>query len=239
MKTRQSLVSNSSSSSFILVFPKRPGCVAEVQQHMFNGVDKTIKSQYSDYGRTTRDISIDVFNSLEHKNKCATQKDLYEEFLTLAHHNAYYAFENGSMNKGTLNSDIHKVMDCVKMFGDAKYLDLLRDISEIDEEYYIQHDALVIKHGTAKMKWDQYPKAFTDEEAELNKIRWDKQRPLSDKKDKIIEKKAKAMMKEFVDEHKGWWYTIISYSDNEGEYGSFMEHSDIFRHMNHIQISHH
>ena len=112
MKTRQSLVSNSSSSSFIVVFPKRPESVNDVQQCMFNMVDKTIKAEYSDYSRTSREICIDVFRDIEEKHRCASQKDLLEEFRTLAHHEAYYAFENGrwSNRRDTSLEDIDKVM---------------------------------------------------------------------------------------------------------------------------------
>ena len=238
MKTRTSLVSNSSSSSFIVVFPNRPKSVDDVHKFMFNGLDGSIKSNYSEYSQTNREISESVFNTLKEKMRIASMKDLEEEFRSLVHHDVYYAFENGCRRDQDYD-DIHKMLECVDMFGSPDYLKILKDIQNIDNEYNSRGDELVRKYNVAGLHYDKYPKEYNDARAKLDQERWDKQRPLQNKKDKILDKKAKARVKDFIENHKGWWYTIISYSDNEGEHGSFMEHSNIFRHLNHIQISHH
>jgi hypothetical protein len=53
--------------------------------------------------------------------------------------------------------------------------------------------------------------------------------------DKISTKKAK----EFIKDNSGKYIYVFSYSDNDGDYFSTMEHGDIFSNLNHIRTSYH
>jgi hypothetical protein len=80
MKTRNGFVSNSSSSSFVVAFPKKPKNPAEVWEIMFGGKDVVV-SCYDNGGLSYSDIASRVFHSLEsNKFKKATLKDIVEEF---------------------------------------------------------------------------------------------------------------------------------------------------------------
>ena len=60
--------------------------------------------------------------------------------------------------------------------------------------------------------------------------------------DELSEKnrqKAEKIATNFIKENKGKVAYIFSYSDNDGEFESEMEHGDTFRNFPHITISHH
>jgi hypothetical protein len=43
---------------------------------------------------------------------------------------------------------------------------------------------------------------------------------------------------DWISEHKGWWYTILEYSD-DSDIGSILEHGNIFKHVEHLKASNH
>ncbi len=70
MKTRQGFVSNSSSSSFLVVFPHKPESVEELQKILF-GDAKTYSGDYSDHNWDTEIIAKIVWNNLEAQDPCS------------------------------------------------------------------------------------------------------------------------------------------------------------------------
>ena len=58
---------------------------------------------------------------------------------------------------------------------------------------------------------------------------------LSALRTKVAMKDAKA----FLNDNKGKFVFVISYSDNDGAQGATMEHGDIFRNVPHVVISNH
>jgi hypothetical protein len=57
--------------------------------------------------------------------------------------------------------------------------------------------------------------------------------------DIIRKKNGLFMYKKFKQENKGKKIVILSYGDENGSFDSVMEHGEIFRNVNHIQVSHH
>lgn len=76
MKTRKGFVSNSSSSSFIVVFPKVPKNAKEVQEIMFHGKEGGL-SVYEFDGLSFSQISKIVYNDIKDLQP-ATKKDLID-----------------------------------------------------------------------------------------------------------------------------------------------------------------
>lgn len=60
-----------------------------------------------------------------------------------------------------------------------------------------------------------------------------------DEHDKINKKKAKQIAEKFIEQNEGKVAYFFSYSDNDGEFWSEMEHGDTFRNFPHVTISHH
>jgi len=73
MKIRNGFVSNSSSSSFVVAFPKKPESAEEVQEIMFGNTECEAFDCY-DYETTTTEIAEQVFKDI----KKATIKDMAE-----------------------------------------------------------------------------------------------------------------------------------------------------------------
>jgi hypothetical protein len=97
MKTRNGFVSNSSSSSFVVAFPKKPKDAADVWKFMYDSKDGGI-SVYDYDGLSHSQISSTVFNDIKHGNfKRATLKDLIELFSQRYHYAKNVIWFHGSI----------------------------------------------------------------------------------------------------------------------------------------------
>ena len=78
MKTRQGFVSNSSSSSFIIAFDKKPESAKELQTLMFDSTEKTLAHPYNEgVFYATSKIAKTVFEDIQ-SAKPITAKELKE-----------------------------------------------------------------------------------------------------------------------------------------------------------------
>jgi len=238
MKTRMSLVSNSSSSSFIVVFPHKPQTEDEIFQFLFNGQDGQIDSCYDDnYHMTHRQISSIAFKDCFNKNK-ATLKELTEEFSSLV----YYEFYK--IEEAVKKDDIQAILDIDNFCEDSEsiteLIKLTRELEQMKKEEDMEHATLRRTFGILLngQKTDEESQEFKDADIKLRQFWWKKMSPIGKKKQKILDKITKERVQEFINDHKGWWYTILNYEDHSPE-GSFMEHQNVFRHVENIQICHH
>jgi len=80
MKIRNGFVSNSSSSSFVVVFPRKPENTKDVMEFMFNGKEGGI-SVYDLNGLSHSQIAERVFRDIEHSGfKTATKSEIIDRF---------------------------------------------------------------------------------------------------------------------------------------------------------------
>jgi len=59
------------------------------------------------------------------------------------------------------------------------------------------------------------------------------------KRDNENEKRAKAILKQFMKDNSDATFYVFEFSDNDGSYFSALEHGNVFRKLNHIQTSYH
>lgn len=78
-----------------------------------------------------------------------------------------------------------------------------------------------------KTKFLNFPK----DEIEIRRI-WDES-------DKINDERASNIIDAFIEDHKDHFFAVMEFSDNDGGFWSMMEHSGIFKNIDHIQTSYH
>lgn len=272
MKVRNGFISNSSSSSFVVAFPKKPKTVADVLKYMFEGKEGGV-SVYDQRGLSYSQVSKILFNDLKHGNfKKATLKDVIEEFSGQLHYytpgnnNVFWCGKINDEHGGAWSDRLGRYCG-----NNKKLLEQLRlatiESEEKDKELRKKEDSILAKSGLKQPKYayrggkDLYTqKPYTDQEVkatddyhkamdkfrESNKefIAFDKERHkiwngAHSKSHDLSYKIAEEDAKNFLDDHKGEFVFIISYSDNNGGDGCTMEHGNIFRNVPYVRISHH
>lgn len=164
MKTRTGFVSNSSSSSFVIGFPKKPETVAEMKETLFpEGKSQSIQCYGSTYGADQ--VAETVFNDIKDQKPLTKKKIL------------------AAIREGEFE-------------GMPRYPD---SIFRLNGQAY--HDAW------AKYEADRLvaAQAFYEKKLATSKLK----------------------------------YFEVEYSDNDGDYGSTLEHGDTFSNITHIRVSHH
>ena len=238
MKIRYSLISNSSSSSFIIIFPKKPKTADAVFKYMFNGVSG-YAGHDDNFRMSYKEISDRVFNDLKN-NKINIKEELLHEFKTLV------SLKLMNMETDYLRDKIsvvvtitkEKEFDLNQISLILKYLDNytqlrgLRDLCS-EEQDYLRRDMKV-----TNIPWGQEPQEYKDKYYEIQKKYHTKTSPIVDENNKIINQLASDKVNKFISENDGWWYTILRYDDHS-DVGSLMEHGNVFRNIKHITISHH
>jgi hypothetical protein len=73
----------------------------------------------------------------------------------------------------------------------------------------------------------------------FNKKKFKLWREQADVRHNLSSEMAEKDAKNFLEDNKGKFIFIISYSDNDGSKGTVMEHGDIFKNVSHVRISHH
>ena len=88
MKVRNGFVSNSSSSSFVVVLDKKPENSSELKKVLF-GKKETYKYEWSEKVYQTSDIAEKVFKDMEDSIRLTTMEELFGEFEDIENERFY------------------------------------------------------------------------------------------------------------------------------------------------------
>jgi hypothetical protein len=216
MKLRSGFVSNSSSSSFIIGFNKRPDTVEELREMMFNELVEWDGDYLGTY--PTTEIAEAIFDELTVQDpnefgevygivtREQAEKELDEYHDLFATSVAVHG--SGPDNHGFMEDDI------ISVFGDdyesnIKYREWLEIWEEID--------------------------TLTDDMFEDRRARWDREWELKKRAMHLVN----CLITEVrVDIFDAPVILLVEYEDHD-DFGAFMEHSNVFKNLPYIRISKH
>lgn len=183
MKTRRGFVSNSSSSSFVVAFPRRPKTVEDVMEMMFGSFTRIKSTVYpEDEPFAAYDIARCIFNNIGRK-RGNNSREINKEFKGIEY------------SDGNAGGWFKNMADAIYESDDGLSFSIPKQADQIREIWH------------------------------RNEIK--------------RKKLAKSLGKSWLERHKDGVSYIFSFSDNDGEFYSFMEHGNIFRNLPHIRFSHH
>ena len=177
MKIRNGFVSNSSSSSFVVIFPTEPKSVEDVKKYLFDEGQEYFTHPYDD----DAGFSVDQVSETVWYDICGQKKNKIKK--------AIKEFKSGS-----LDGD-----------GAPDYNDFSH-IKDWTEKWKAYDDAN-----------EKYAKKYANSFFNIRKL------------------KLKKLNNEEITEA----IYIFHYADEDGSYGSALEHGDLFRKLKHVRISKH
>jgi hypothetical protein len=193
--------------------------------------------EYHDTKLSYQEVAQRVFNDTKDKKK-ATQKEIAEQFSTEWHHRRYDL--EHKLQRGTEAHELLYSNGIDNFEVTAELIEVAKKFVELEKEIRAEEKALREKHnikfGVARK---DRPKEYEKEQDALSQRNFEKRNKLWNEESKVIDNIASEQAKEWMKNHKQWWYTILSYADDDGSHGAVMEHGGIFRHVEHVQISHH
>lgn len=272
MKIRNGFVSNSSSSSFVVAFPKKPKTAADVWKYLFDGKDGGISHCCGD-GLSYSQVSEILFEDLKAKNfKEASLNDIADYISSRLdysiHNNTISWFNSPTVDDhgGFWRYEINKYCGSNKELLEKLRTEIIRSEEQTkaikeEEEIIIEksgispapyaypggRDYKTGKPDTKKAikRYTDYVKAMaTYRTTNKEYIALDKKRSRQWQEryssiDNLRKKISLGDARNFLDDNKGKFVFIISYSDNDGNERATMEHGNIFRNVPHIVINQH
>jgi len=209
-------VANSSSSSFIIGFKKKPNTSEELKDMMFGQVEAI--SHWDDKEYKTQDIADAVFSDLEVKepNNWGDVYGIVTKDQAIKELDEYHILSPWSVCGSKDGRSIHGFdEEEIK----AVFLDDYEQVPEYKEWRKI---------------WDEID-SLTDDMFEERNNKWDKEYELERKADVIVNNFIKIKRTDIFDAPT---ILLVEYEDHDS-FEAFLEHGNIFRNLPHIRISKH
>lgn len=261
MKTRSGFVSNSSSSSFIVVFPHKPATVDELRNMIFGDRDpKEIMSpswdDKNEFLYTIEDLSTQIFKDLNRRNQTSIEVDtLVDKMENLYYYSTFdctefsgWIFRDSSPFFGSDKDTTNALMN--------HELESERLMNKLDQEEINYINGIIKKSGvvidTNDSENDDYQEAFnkTVEFARRNdrgfiKFRENYHKTRHDlwaTSRMLREKAAKADAAVMINTYPGSFIAHFEYGDSGGDFvpicmGSILEDREIWNKLPNVVIS--
>ena len=261
MKIRSGFVSNSSSSSFIVAFSKKPATKDDVMKEMFpkdpNGsIDNPWPGlKEYDEGLTHSQIVEQVLSDLQTNSKKVSKKDLLEELAGRYFMNNGKLYYEGAPYYALDSKFAREYIDCYEQHNaERKEFDnikraMIRTHVGPDVPYASENSTnwttrtpCTAEDIKAYTEYREKVEAFEKTNAEYIKVKnkyYRSERNFWKTTSVLARKLARVDLAKFLKDNKGKFVTRFTYSDNDGSFFSMMEHGNIFRNLNHVHISHH
>lgn len=244
MKVRNGFVSNSSSSSFLVVFDKRPESIEELNKIMFNGEDMNNLLEYYGDSVEQRAVVEEVFRDLHNE---VSSDDIVREFQSNGRYSHWHwgghhsKFLDGE-GEPYFASNPELVNELKK---EQLKLNEVRDIkNSIHKEIF---NSVEVKIGErppySSGDYKSWQTKFTTEfnkHPKSNDYR-DYEDVCQDLQVRVYELQKKACeadAKAYIEANKNKRIYRFEYSDDTN-LGSLMEHYGIFDRLEHMRFSHH
>jgi len=225
MKIRNGFVSNSSSSSFLVVWDKKPQSIKEVKEILFGN---SKYHYYYDYQETTDRLSEIIFDDTEEAS-IEQIKDEYTPYYSYwgdkgTWYGKGFKIDNEDMVKyEILAENEHNLREqhrkFISSFTSAERLEFERKIklNKVLENTYVL--------TTREKEWES-------SEEFLNKIE-----TLRDTMNNLENDMSEKSAQKYLDKHKGKFISYYEYADDGGQ--SILEHGEVFSNLEHTRFSHH
>jgi hypothetical protein len=253
MKTRNGFVSNSSSSSFVVAFPKKPKNEEEVYQMMFNGEDGSINPYPESYSDMThREIAIRVFEDLQ-----SDQSNEYKQVIVPASLNDIVIRFTNRYHYYSSTSCIHVWNTSTDEIGGQWGIDENSGYYGLDKNLMIKFRDFVVnmdkeekvirkeeqklwkrfhlkrpKSNSPESEFDAYYHAMDDFRNSDSKMKTFKVKQMKqfhhnwEILEKLRRKIAEVDAKAFLKDNNKAFIAILEYADDGGE--GVLEHGDIY-----------
>lgn len=259
MKIRNGFVSNSSSSSFVVAFLKKPESIEDVMEILFGDRESDGMVTYYDHSYPQRRVAEQVFSDLQSEPVDKDQA-IIDEF------NAdRYNYNHKGMNTlaGIIGGQIllkkehwgssgkywghnEKTMKDI-MVLEAKHEKREKELDEKDKEFQkkfadqVGYPCPESSDEKTVKKWYKKKNDIAEKDEEYKEFR--KNRYQNDSYWEEISKLqlicAEADTAYFLEQNDGCFIGVFHYADEDGGFFCTMEHGDIFNKLEHMRVSKH
>lgn len=268
MKVRQGFVSNSSSSSFVVAFPKEPKSADEVLKMMFPEEKPEGVYEVFDHKATYQEIAERVWQDIEAQNKREPEPDDPKtplEKVTESFYHRYWVMTGGTIDIDLLcNAGIVKEIPYCQSDEDSYFGTKDGQLQEI-KKWELEQDALwAARNRNVRLLQEQLgledPKykpnsSKEEEEQRLKKMKANREKMEATEEFKQIQslhhnqyeyiqaQREKAIEKAAKTDAKAFLKAnkgaFILYTHYADDCESLMEHGEVFFNLKHVVISHH
>lgn len=246
MKIRKGFVSNSSSTSFIVAFPKEMKSPDDIKEVLFDNKD-AVSAMYYDEAFSTSDLAALVYrcyldgdiDKLEGDSEDSPKGE--EEVINELSQRYYYCASNVHV-PDLITGEYHNdgwSFDPSKYCGsDQTLLDKLEQLEKLEDE--ISEAYWAIYHSDREKAFrDKLGDKYSPHDNRKMKKIWEDRIRAWKEKDELSVELSKKDWENFKKDHEDSVIKYFHFSDGDGSTWSFLEHGETFKNLDYLVINHH